>query len=121
MIEKLNNQKNLEYLSTNMLAKLLDITPGWLKSNRKSDHPIPYRKFGRFVRYKKTDVQEWIGRKDLDLKYMCTKTLAKNLDFKIDWLKHNRLSDNPIPFRRFGRLVRYQQQEIAAWLKKNSH
>ena len=110
----------LDLLDTKTLAALLDVTPDWLRRNRKSDNPIPYRVIGRrSIRYTKLDVLEWVGRKDLILKFYSTKTLAQKLSFSESWLNHNRLSDHPIPFRRFGGLVRYNETEVRGWIKKS--
>lgn len=109
-------------LDTKTLAALLDVTPDWLRRNRKSENPIPYRVIGRrSIRYAKLEVQEWVARKDLALKFYSTKKLAQKLSFSESWLNHNRMSDNPIPFRRFGGLVRYNETEVNSWIRKNNH
>jgi hypothetical protein len=64
-------------------------------------------------------VLTWVGRKDLALRFYSTKTLAQKLKFSESWLNHNRLSDNPIPFRRFGGLIRYNETEVGAWVNKS--
>ncbi len=116
----MSDQQELEFYNTKKLAALLAVTPKWLVRNRNSKNPIPYLKLGRIVRYKRSDVIEWIGKKNLELKFCSTQTLAKKLDLKVDWLKRNRLSSNPIPFKKFGGLVRYQLDEAMHWFKKNN-
>lgn len=118
-IDEPDELKETDFYTSEELASLLDVKIGWLNHNRSSDEPIPYKKFGRLVRYKKSEVLKWIGRKDLDLKYFSTKTLAEKLSLSTSWLKHNRSSENPLPFRRFGYLVRYNNTEVMRWVKKN--
>ncbi len=108
-----------EFYDTKQLAQKLDVTVEWLKTNRKrGKSPIPYRKIGPFVRYNKKEILSWIGRKDLELEFYSPQTLAKMLDLTVNWLNHNRVSNNPIPFRRFGRVVRYNKTEVQTWLNK---
>lgn len=110
-----------DFVDTVTLAKLLDVDSNWLRHNRSSDNPIPYVKVRRrLVRYNKAAVLEWIGRKDLSLKFYSTKSLAKKLRVSVNWLKHNRNNSTSIPFRKFGYLVRYQHEEVAGWLRKNN-
>lgn len=115
----MSEQTEFEFYSTKALAKLLDINPNWLNHNRKSSNSIPFKKLGRYIRYKSSDVQTWIGAPNLTLNFFSTKTLAKKLDVSVDVLKHNRSSKNSIPFHRLGNLVRYQQNEVLAWIEKN--
>lgn len=115
-----DNQKEIQIYNTEELAVLLDVTADWLYRNRSSHDPIPYKKIGRLVCYIKSDVQEWIGKKDLKLQFYSTKTLAKKIGVSTSWLKHNRPNDNHMPFRRFGKLIRYQNDEIMDWIKKNN-
>ena len=113
--------KEENFVDTKALAELLDVTPDWLNHNRISDNPIPYLRIDRRrIIYHKKAVLAWIGRKDLSLQFYSTKTLAKKLSVSVSWLKHNRKEQDPIPFRRFGYLVRYQHEEVFRWLRKNS-
>ena len=113
--------KESDFYDTKAFAKLLDVTPHWLHHNRASNDPIPNQKIGhRLIRYNTNEVMEWMGRKDLACVFFSTKTLAKKMKVSVAWLKHNRTSNNPIPFRRFGRLIRYQRDEVANWLRKNN-
>ena len=115
-----SSQEKFDFYDTKALAKALDVKPEWLRKNRKARQPIPYQTIGRRnIRYTKQAVLEWVGRKDLALKFYSTKTLAEKLSLSESWLHHNRLSENPIPFRRFGYLVRYNETEVSAWLRKN--
>ena len=45
--------------------------------------------------------------------------LAKQIDVSEDWLKHNRASNNPLPFYRLGHLIRYHNNEVSTWFEKN--
>lgn len=108
------------FYNSEELAKRLDVTPGWVKYNRNtSKHPIPHKKFGLYVRYDKDDILDWFGRKDLEIEFYSTKTLASILNLPINWLNHNRSSKNPIPFRKIGSIVRYNKTEVNSWLNKN--
>ncbi len=121
MVAYHNNDK-IDLYTTNELADALDIRVGWLRKNRKSDNPIPYRCIGRkSIRYSKQDVLQWVGRKDLMLKFYSTKNLAKKLRMSEIWLRKNRKSDDPIPFRKFNGLIRYNETEIRYWLNKQKH
>ena len=51
-------------------------------------------------------------------KLLTTKQLATVLTVKESWLIHNRMSDNPIPFTKFGHLVRYDMNDVYKWIKK---
>ena len=111
-----------QFYDSKELAECLDVTVDWIKYNRrKCKKPIPYKKFGNFVRYEKSEVLEWFGRKDLDLTFYSTRTVAVKLGISVDWLNHNRLSSHPIPYRRMGKLVRYNKTELASWLIRQNH
>ena len=111
-----------QFYDSQELAVLLDVKVDWIKYNRrKSNKPIPYKKFGNFVRYDKSEVLEWFGRKDLELEFYSTRTVAEKLGISVDWLNHNRLSSHPIPYRRMGKLVRYNKTELTYWLNKHNH
>ena len=111
-----------QFYDSQELARLLDVKVDWVKYNRrKCKKPIPYKKFGNFVRYEKSEVLEWFGRKDLDLEFYSTRTVAEKFGISVDWLNHNRLSDRPIPYRRMGKLVRYNKTELNHWLNKQDH
>ena len=119
MSETVFDEKQVFY-TPQILAELLDVTPEWLKYNRKSKQPIPFLRLGhKTIRYLKKDVLEWFGRKDLVLKFYRTKRLADQLGCSESWLKANRASETPIPYRRLGRLVRYNYAEVTLWLKNN--
>ena len=121
-INKIRSE-NFEWYTTQELAELLDVRPEWLRKNRKTKNPIPFKPFGRNkVRYSKQEVLQWIGRKDLPLRFYSTKSLSVILKVSEDWLRHNRLDNkNSIPHRSFGRLVRYNESEVNSWIKnKNS-
>ncbi len=110
-----------EFYSSEQLAKKLDVTLEWVKYNRtKSKTPIPHKRFSTFVRYDKEDVMAWIGRKDLELEFYSPRTLAKMLNLSLIWLKINRRSKNSIPFRRLGRIIRYNKTEVQSWLNKEN-
>jgi len=110
-----------EFYNSEELAKKLDVTLDWLKANRKRGKPaIPYKKIGPLVRYNRQDVLSWVGRKDLELEFYSPETLAKKLNLSLSWINHNRLSSNPIPFRRFGRIIRYNKTEVHYWLNKQT-
>jgi len=115
------NHEESDFYDTKTLATLLDVTPDWLNHNRSSKNPIPYIKISyRLILYNKSKILAWIGRKDLSLNFFSTKTLAKKLNISVAWLQKNRTSNNPIPFRKFGYLVRYQREEVLNWLRKNN-
>lgn len=112
---------NNELYSTKKLAELLDIDVDWLNHNRKTVDAIPYQKIGRYIRYKKSEVLEWIGGKNTELKFFSRKTLADKFDLDIYWFKNNKKSSSPIPFKHFGSLIRYQREEVIQWIKQNNH
>ena len=108
-----------ELFTTDELAELLEVRSDWLRKNRKSNNPIPFRPFGRNkVRYSKLEVLQWFGRKDLALRFYSTKTLSKKLKVTEEWLRINRTKGkNPIPHRPLLGLVRYNETELSAWIK----
>ncbi len=111
-----------QYFDSKELAERLDVSVDWIKYNRrKCKNSIPYRKFGNFIRYEKNEVLEWFGRKDLDLEFYSTRSVAKKFGISTDWLNHNRLSNHPIPYRRMGKLVRYNKTELNHWFNKQNH
>jgi hypothetical protein len=116
----INNKEKFTFYTPEQLADLLDVNVEWVRYNRKKGkNPIPAKRLSyRTVLYDKKDLLEWFGRKDLVLKFYRTKTLAQKLGRSEAWLKANRASDNPIPFRRLGHLVRYNEMEVSAWLNK---
>ena len=61
----------------------------------------------------------FIANKDLELEFYSPQTLTKMLDVTLDWINHNRIGRNPIPFRRFGRIIRYNKTEVQSWINKN--
>jgi len=109
------------FYDTKTLAQCLDVTIAWLQINRRSQHPIPFKKIGRrFIRYERAEVLKWLGTEHLTLQFVSTKTLAKKLHVSVDWLKHNRRTAHPIPFKRLGRLVRYHLDDVAVFLREKS-
>ncbi|PIQ43228.1 MAG: hypothetical protein COV52_01805 [Gammaproteobacteria bacterium CG11_big_fil_rev_8_21_14_0_20_46_22] len=117
-----NNNEKFTFYTSEQLAELLDVDVEWVRYNRnRGKNPIPAKRFGyRTVVYDKKEVLEWFGRKDLTLKFYRTKKLAEKLGCSEAWLKANRASDNPIPFRRLGYLVRYNEAEVNSWVKNNT-
>ncbi len=108
-----------ELYSAEQLAKKLDMTSEWVKYNRiKSKNPIPYKRFGGLIRYHKADILTWIGRKDLELEFYSSEKVAAMLGVSLNWLNHNRNSNDPIPFRRFGRIVRYNKTDLHHFINK---
>lgn len=53
---------------------------------------------------------------DDELDFLTTEDLAKLLSVSVDWLNHNRLSDNPIPYKKLSKFVRYSRRDVAAWM-----
>jgi len=46
----------LRFVSTKTLAKKLNVSVDWLKHNRRTAHPIQFKRLGRLVRYHLDDV-----------------------------------------------------------------
>lgn len=110
---------DLVLFTCNEVADIFDVTNEWLKYNRRGNNPIPFVRAGyKTVLYKKDDIYKWIGRKDLALRFYSTKTVAKKLGFTDVWVRRNRLSQTPIPYRNIGGIIRYNKTEVDAWLKK---
>ena len=54
-------------------------------------------------------------------KFLSPKQLAEILGVKVSWLAHNRMSDNVIPYQKFGRQVRYDLADVLDWASKQKH
>ena len=57
---------------------------------------------------------------NLEFEFLTTEELAKFIKVSMNWLRHNRLSKNPIPYKKFGKFVRYEKNEVLKWIKKQS-
>jgi len=117
-----SHAKQLVLLTVEELAEKLDVTPGWVNYNRnKSGNPIPFLRFNRMIRYEPEAVMQWIGRKDLPLTFFSEASLAERMGVSASYIKKNRLKAvNPIPYRQLGRLVRYNEREVAQWIEAHS-
>jgi excisionase family DNA binding protein len=103
--------------TTEEVSKMFSISKSWLEKNRHGAHDnmIPWDYwFGNCERYSHWALTDWLGEDVLEL--LTTKELAELLKVSVDWLKHNRLGNNPIPSMRFGGLVRYHPSVVKEWM-----
>lgn len=117
------DNNNDDTLKPKELAQLLDVSPSWLKHNRRSNNPLPSRKWGyRTYFYVVQDILHWFGLKgkNIILKFYSTKSMAKRIGMSVRWLKANRAGDDPIPVHYMGKLARYNETEYQEWLKRQS-
>ncbi len=45
------------------LAMMLAVKESWLARNRIGESPIPYKKFGKIIRYDILDVRKWVKKR----------------------------------------------------------
>jgi len=50
-----------EYLNTQQAAKYLQVSTQWLEIGRVKGYGPPFIKLSRLVRYKKSDLDQWMG------------------------------------------------------------
>ena len=61
----LSSLPDSELLTSAQVIVMLQVSKRWLAYNRNSQDPIPYKKFGRFIRYEKKKIMAWLKKQTL--------------------------------------------------------
>jgi predicted DNA-binding transcriptional regulator AlpA len=53
-------------------------------------------------------------------KFITSKEVAKMLGLSVAWCEYHRWKGDGIPFTKFGRTVRYSEDDVLAWIDSHS-